>query len=154
MHVDGAGGGDHSFAVTHGRCRRDQKARIDAVHNCRITGLTKADDAAVFDSEVAFDNADYRVDDQHITQQHIESALCAGHAGGKPDTVAQRLAAAVQALIAINGVIFLHDGNQRRVGEPDAVAHRRAVQSRIVSARNRDHGEPSRAFEAGLAGAP
>ena len=105
-------------------------------------------------TEVAFDDADHRVDDQHIAQKHIQRALRAGDAGRESDAVAQRLAAAVQAFIAVDGVIFLDDGYERRIGEADAVADRRAVQRRIVLARNRDHSETSRALEASLAGAP
>ena len=89
-----------------------------------------------------------------VAQQQVERALRAGHAGGEPDAVAQRLAAAVQAFVAVDGVILLDDGDQRGIGEAHAVADRRAVERRIVPARNRDHGETSRALEAGLARAP
>ena len=119
-----------------------QEPRIDAIHDRRVAGLAEADDAAVFDSEVAFDDADDRVNDQHIAEEKIERALRARHACGKADAVAQRLAAAMQAFIAINGVIFLDDRNQRRVGEPHAVANRRTIQGRIISARDRDHDLP------------
>ena len=139
VHVDGAGRGDHAFAIAHRGRGRDEKARIDAVHDGGIAGLAEADDAAVLDAEVAFDDADHRIDDQNVAEQQVERALRAGHAGGEPDAVAQRLAAAVQAFIAVNGVILLDDGDQRGVGEANAVADRRAVQSRVVPACNRDH---------------
>ena len=139
MHVDGAGRGDHAFAVAHRRRRRNDQARIDAVHDRGIAGLAEADDAAVFDAEIAFDDADDRIDDQNVAQEKIERALRAGHAGGEPDAVAQRLAAAMQTFIAVDGVILLDDGDQRGVGEANAVADRRAVQRRIVPACDRDH---------------
>ena len=46
--VDGAGRGDHAFAITHSRCRRDEKTGIDAVHDGGVAGLAEADDTAVF----------------------------------------------------------------------------------------------------------
>ena len=122
-----AGCGDHAFAIAHrGRCG-DKKARIDAIHDGRIAGLAEADDPAVLDAEIAFDDADDRIDDENVAEKEVEGALRAGHAGGEPDAVAQRLAAALQAFIAINAVILLNNGDQRGVGEADAIADRRAV---------------------------
>ena len=112
VHVDRAGRRDHALAVAHRGRRRDEEARIDAVHDGRIAGLAEADHAAVLDAEIAFDDADHRVDDEDIAQQQVERALGAGHAGREPDAVAQSLAAAVQAFIAIDRVILLDHGDQ------------------------------------------
>ena len=154
MHVDGARRGDHAFAIAHRGGGRNDQPRIDAVHDGRVAGLAEADDAAVLDAEIAFDDADDRIDHQDVAEEKIERALRAGHAGGKPDAVAQRLAAAVQAFVAVDGVILLDDGDQRRVGQTDAVADRRAIKSGVVPACDRDHGRTSRALEAGVARAP
>ena len=140
VHVDGAGRGDHTFAIAHRGRRRDEQARIDAVHDGGIAGLAEADDAAVLDAEIAFDDADHRIDDEDVAEQEVERALRAGHAGGEPDAVAQRLAAAMQAFVAVDGVILLDDGDQRGIGQADAVADRRAIEGRIVPACDRDHG--------------
>ena len=113
MHIDGARRCDHAFAVAHRGGGRNDQPRIDAVHDGGIAGLAEPDDAAVFDAEIAFDDADDRVDHQHVAKKKIERALRAGHAGGEPDAVAQRLAAAVQAFVAIDGVILFDDGDQR-----------------------------------------
>ena len=129
VHVDGAGRGDHAFAIAHRGRRRDEQARIDAVHDGGIAGLAEADDAAVLDAEIAFDDTDDRIDDEDVAEQEVERALRAGHAGGEPDAVAQRLAAAVQAFVAVDGVILLDDGDQRGVGEANAVADGRAVKA-------------------------
>ena len=153
MHVDGARGGDHAFAVAHRGGGGNDQPRIDAVHDRGIAGLAEPDDAAVLDAEIAFDDADHRIDHQHVAEQKIERALRAGHAGGKPDAVAQRLAAAVQAFIAVNGVVLLDDGDQRRVGKAHTVADGRAIERGIVSAWDRNHELTSRALEAGIAGA-
>src|SRR5271170_6541599 len=142
MHVDGAGGGDHPLAIAHrGGCRND-KPRIDPIHDGRVAGLAEADDAAVFDAEVALHNTDHRIDDQDVTEEKIERALRARYSCGKTDAVAKRFAAAVQTFIAVNGVILLDHREQRRIGQADAVADRRTVKSGIISAPNSDHDLP------------
>ncbi len=140
MHVDGARCGDHAFAVAHRGGAGDDQTRIDAVHDGRIAGLAEPDDAAVLDAEVAFDDADDRIDHQHVAQEKIERAFGAGHAGGEPDAVTQRLAAAVQTFVAIDGVVFFDDGDQRCVGEANTIADRGAIKRGVVSASNRNHG--------------
>ena len=42
------------------------KLRIDAVHGRGIAGFADADDAAVLDAEIAFDDAEHRIDDQSV----------------------------------------------------------------------------------------
>src|ERR1700691_2633760 len=58
--VDGAGRGDHAVAITHSRGRRDDETRVDAVHDGRIASLAEADNAAIFDAQVAFDDTEHR----------------------------------------------------------------------------------------------
>ena len=108
--------------------------RIDAVHHIGIAGLADADDAAVLDADIAFDDADDRVDDGDIAQQEIERTLGAGDTGGEPGAVTQRLAAAMQAFIAIDREVFLDDRDQRRVAQPDPVAGGRSIHRGIISA--------------------
>ena len=81
MDIDGAGRGDHSFAVTHGRRRRNDEAGIDAIHDRRITGLAEADYSAVLDAEVALNNADHWIDDENVAEEKIEGALSARYTG-------------------------------------------------------------------------
>ena len=140
VHIDPARCGDHSFAVANGGGRRNEKTRIDAIHDGGIAGLAEADHAAVLDAEVALDDADHRINNQNVAHEQIERALRAGHACRKSDAITQRLAATVQALIAVDCVILLDDGDQRRIGKADAVANRRAVKGRVIPACNRDHG--------------
>ena len=111
---------------------------IDAVHDRRIAGLSDADDAAVADAKVAFDDPDHRIDDDDVAQQEIQRALGAGDAG-HADPVAQGLAAAVQAFVAVNGVILLDDRHQLGVAEPNEVALGRAVNRRVIAAVDRRH---------------
>ena len=149
VNIDRARGRDQAFAVAHRGAGGDDQARIDAVHDRGIAGLADADDAAVADAEIALDDADHRIDHHHVAQQEIQRALGAGDAG-HADAVAQRLAAAVQAFVAIDGVIFFDDGRQRGVAEPDRVAGGRTVKCCVVAAVDRRH--RSRSLEAACSG--
>src|SRR5205807_10096326 len=117
-------------------------ARVNAVHDRRVAGLAEADEPPARNAEIALYDAEDRIDDGDVTQQEIKRAAGAGHAGGKPDAVAQRLAAAMQALVAVDRVILLDDRHERGVGEPDPVADSRAVHGRIVATRNSHHARP------------
>ena len=152
VHVDGAGGGDQPFAVAHRGGRGDDQARVDAVHDGGIAGLADADDAAVLDAEVALDDAEHRVDHARRCRAACRArprALVTPAA--RPDAVAQGLAAAVQAFVAVDRVVLLDHGDQRGVAEPHAVADGRAVELRVVAAGHAGHG--LRSLEAGRAGA-
>jgi hypothetical protein len=110
MDVDvyGAGRCDQAFTVPHRGARRDDQARIDAVHDGGIASLSDPDDAAGANPEIALHDADNRIDDQHVAEQEIESAFGArdtSHA----DAVTQRLAAAVKAFVAVGSMILLDD---------------------------------------------
>ena len=88
-------------AVAHRRSPPPQiSAGCDAVHDRRVAGLADADDAAVLDADVALDDAEHRIDHHGVADHHVERARGAVVAGGEPHAVAQRLAAAVQALVA------------------------------------------------------
>ena len=141
MDVDRPGGGDQALAVAHRGRRADDQVGIDAVHDRRVAGLAEADDPAVLDAEVALDDAEHRIDDDDVADQHVERAVRALHAGGQPHAVAQRLAAAVQAFVAGDGVVVLDLGPELGVAEADAVAHGRAVHRGIVGAGHRCHGQ-------------
>src|ERR1700730_1462224 len=137
--VDGDGRRDQPFAIAHCGRRRYHEPRVDAVHDGRVAGLAEADDPPAGNAEIAFHDTENRIDDGDIAQQQIERAAGAGHAGRQPDAVTQRLAAAMQTLVAVDGVILLDDRDQRGVGELDAVTDRRAVHGGIVAARNFYH---------------
>ena len=113
---------------------------MNAVHGRRIAGLADADDLAVLDADVAFDDAEHRIDDQRIAQQHVERAHGAVIARRQAKAVAQRLAAAMQAFLARNGVVVLDLGEERGVAEPDRIARRRAIHMRVVFAAHLGHG--------------
>ena len=139
MHVDAAGRGDHAFGIAHRGGGADDQLRMHAVHGRRIAGLADADDLAVLDADIAFDDAEHRIDDHRIAEKHVERAHGAVVAGRQAETVAQRLAAAMQALVAWHGVVMLDLGQQRSIAEPDRIALGRAVQLRVVFAGHLGH---------------
>jgi hypothetical protein len=85
------------------------------VHHFRIAGLADGDDLAVLDADVAFDDAEHRIDDRRVANQHVERTLRRGVAGFQAHAVAQCLAAAVQAFVARHRVVMLDLGEERRV---------------------------------------
>ena len=118
VNVDRAGRCDQPLAIAHRRAAGNDQAWIDAVHDGGIAGLAEADDAAVSDAEVALDDPEHGIDDDDIAEQEIQRALRAGDPG-HADAVAKRLAAAVQAFVAVDRVVPLDDRGQRGVGRAE-----------------------------------
>src|ERR1700678_1912112 len=108
VNIDRARRRNQPFAVAHRGAAGDDQARIDAVHDRRIAGLSDADDPTVANAEVAFDDADHGIDDHDVAKQEIQRSLGAGNAG-HADPVAQGLAPAVQALVSVNSMILFND---------------------------------------------
>ena len=105
MYVDAAGGRNQALAVAHGGRRGTHEPRVDAVHDGGIAGLADRDDPALLDADVAFDDAQDRVDHDDVADQHVQRTRRAVIPGAEPDTVAQGLATAMQAFIARHGVV-------------------------------------------------
>ncbi len=72
----------------------------DAVHGRGVAGLADGDDLAVLDADVALDDAEHRIDHERVAEQHVERAHGAVIARRQAQAVAERLAAAVKALLA------------------------------------------------------
>ena len=142
MHVEAADGGDHALADEDLRVRPDDQARIDAGHDVGIAGLADGDDLAALDADVALDDAGDRIDDEHVDDDHVDGAVGEAMAGIDAHAVAQRLAAADHALLAIDGVVVLDLDQQRGIAEPHEIAGRRAVHGGVVLAAHRDHRLP------------
>ena len=112
MNVDAAGCCDHAFGVTHRRRRAADHIGIDAVHGRRIAGIADPHDLAVLDTDIAFDDTKYRIDDERVAQQHVKRTHGAVIAGGEAEPVTQGLATAVQTFIAGHAVIVLDLGQK------------------------------------------
>src|SRR5206468_514098 len=101
-------------------------------------GLADADDTTMPDAEIALDDADDGIDYQHVAEQEIERAFRAGDAG-HADAVAQRLAAAMQAFVAIDRVILLDQRDQRGITKTNRVARGRAVKGGVITPVDHRH---------------
>src|SRR5207253_1732316 len=117
--------------------RRDRLGRhahghagCHARHHVGIAGLPDPGDAPVLDPDVRLDDAgpvdDERVGDDAVERLRLARARLLSHA------VAQHLAPAELALVAVHGVVALHLRDQVRVAEPDPVTPRRAEQVGVV----------------------
>ena len=130
VRVDSAGGEDQPFAGDGFGRHADDHARIDAFHDVGVAGLADAGDQAVLDADVGLVDAGV-IDDQGVGDHAIEGVGLA-HAGGLAHAVAEHLAAAEFALVAIDGEVVFDLQPQLRIAEADFVAGGRAVDFRVV----------------------
>ena len=114
---------------------------VDTVHDLRVAGLADAGDAAVVDADVGLHDPEHRVDDQDVRDHEVQRALGRGDEPFVGQAVAQRLASAEHALVAVHEQVVLDLGPQVGVAEPDAVAGRRAEQLGVA---RRDIARPIR----------
>ena len=133
MDIDSPRRDDEAFGIAHRRCRAADEVRVHTVHGRRIAGLSDVDHPPVLDADVAFDNAQNRIDHQGVAQEHVQRAHGAVVTRSEPKAVAESLAAAVQAFLARYRVVAFDDGKQRGVTEAHCIARRRTIHSRVVS---------------------
>ena len=100
-----------------------------------LPALPMADDAAVLQADIGFDDAPM-VDDQRIGDDGIDRAFGAANLA-LAHAVADHLAAAEFYLLAIGGEVLLDLDDEFGVGQPHAVADRRAVHLGIGGAGER-----------------
>ena len=104
----------------------------DAGHHVGVAGLADAGDAPVLDADVGFAHAG-PVDDERVGDDAVERALV-GDAGGLAHAVAEHLAAAELALVAIDRRVLLDSRDETGVAELNAIAGGRAVDVGVVTA--------------------
>src|ERR1700682_5323460 len=132
VRVDAAGGEDEALPGDRLGGDADHHARRDALHRVGIARLADALDAALLDPQVGLVDAGV-VDDERVGDHAVQRLGVAG-AGLLALAVAQHLAAAELALVAIAGEVALHLGEERRVAQAHAVAGGRAVEVGVVAA--------------------
>src|SRR5690606_10564072 len=120
VRVDTASGQDEAFTCDHLSVDADDQVRVDARHDVRVAGLADAGDLAVLDADVSFHDAGV-VDDQSIGDHAIERPRRV-NAGRLTHAVADDLAGAENALVAVDGVILFHLRYQARVAKLNLVA--------------------------------
>ena len=82
------------------RCARN-KVGIYAAHNVGIARLAYAGNLTILDTHIGLHDADHRVDDGYVGDDHIECAIFRGDCIGQSHTVAQCLTSAIYHLVAI-----------------------------------------------------
>src|SRR5690606_24375007 len=120
VRADAASGQDQAFTCDHPGVDADDQVRVNARHNVRIAGLADAGDLTVLDANVSFHDAGV-VDDQSIGDHAIERSRRV-NAGRLTHAVADDLAGAENALVAVDGVILFHLRYQARVAKLNLVA--------------------------------
>jgi len=123
---DQALSGDRLGGDTHHQPRRHAR------HGVGVSRLADPGDASVLDADVRFVDPG-PVQDERVGD-HAVQRLRVGGAGLLSLAVAQHLAAAELALVAVGGEVPLHLRDQRGVPQPHAVAGGGAVEVRIVAA--------------------
>src|SRR5450830_78667 len=139
MHVNTAGGDDEAFGVAHGSRHATDQLGMHAVHDLGIAGLANGDDLAVLDADVTFDDAYHRVDDQRVTDQHVQGTVCAVVTWHQTHAVAQGLAPAVQALIARYRMVELDFRQQGGIAQAHGITSGWAIHRRVLFACHRCH---------------
>ncbi len=114
---------------------------MHTVHDLWVAGLADGDDLAVLDADVAFDDAEHRVDDQRIADQHVQGAVVAVVPRHQPHAIAQGLAAAVQAFVARHRMVELDLGQQRGVAQAHGIADGGAEHGGVFFAGHRGHAQ-------------
>ena len=143
VRVDAARRQDEAFAGN--RLGRDADDEIwrDARHHVGIAGFADACDASVFDADVGLVDAG-PIDDERVGDDEIERAIVAD-ARRLSHAVAQHLAAAELALVAVDRVVALDLCDQIRVGQANAIARRGAVDVGVMPPRHAvAHSRPPR----------
>src|SRR5581483_8204149 len=128
--VDAAGGDDLVLAGDHLGAGPDDD--VDPGLDVGIAGLADRGDAAVLDADIGLHDA--AVIDDHGVRDHGVDRPLAARQLALSHAVADHLAAAELDLLAVMRVVALDLDDQIGVGEPDAVADRRAEHRGIGAA--------------------
>ena len=140
MRVDAARCDDQAFACDDFRRCADDQVGIHTVHRAGVACFADADDFAVTNANIAFDDAPV-IDDQGVGDDEIERAVAAGGHSRLTHPVAQGFAAAELGFVTVIGEILLDFDDQVGVGEAHAVAFGRAVEIGVnVSWNAQRHG--------------
>ena len=131
VRVDAAGGHDEALGRDGFGGDADHHPFGDPCHHIRIARFADTGNAAVLDADVRFVEPG-PVDDERVGDDAVERVFF-GYARRLTHAVAQHLAAAEFAFVAIHGVVALDFGDEIRVAEPHPIAGRRTEQLGVVS---------------------
>jgi hypothetical protein len=112
----------------------DHHARRHAGHDVRVTGLANAHDAPALNADVGLENAGV-IHHQRVGNDQIQR-VGLGNTGGLAHAVAQHLAAAELAFLAVHAVVAFHGYQQVGIAEAHPVAGGGAVHVGIRATRD------------------
>ena len=139
MHINTTWRSNQALGIAHGGRDTADKFRMHAIHHFWVAGLADRDDLTVFDSDIAFNNTDNRINDGGITDEHIKRTIGAIVTCFQSHTIAQCFTTAVQALVARYRIIMLDLGEQRGITKTNCVAFGWAIHGGIVAPRHLCH---------------
>ena len=151
MGVNAPGGGDEMLAGDDFRAGADNQIGMDAVHHAGVARLAHGGDAALAHPDVGLDDAQDGVQDDCVGDYQIQGAAGVGDLRRLPHTVAGRLAAAENQLIAGGKQILLNLADQGCIGQAETVSGGGAVEFRVLTAADAGHITPLRWGMAGRA---
>mmetsp|Transcript_24974 Transcript_24974/g.78726 ORF Transcript_24974/g.78726 Transcript_24974/m.78726 type:complete len:287 (+) Transcript_24974:1151-2011(+) len=122
VHVQAARSGDELLPRDGLRVHTHDHAWRHALHDVGVARLADAYDAAALDANVGLDNAQLRIDDQRVGDDHVQG-VCRADARRLAHALAQDLAATKLALVSVDREVLLHLGHKAGVPQPHPVAH-------------------------------
>lgn len=125
MRVDSSGRQYFTFAGYNVCARPDNQIRIHPVHRIRVPGLPDADDVAFFDTDIRLEDTT-PVNDKGVRDHQVE-ALRISSSARLANSIAQRLASAESALVAVAGQILFDPHPQIGRRKADYVANRGSI---------------------------
>ena len=137
--VDTACRQDQVFARNGVGCSSRNQFGRNTLHRVGVARLAQTRNATVLDTHVGLHNALNRVDDRHVGDHQIERTLFRGDRICQTHTVADRLATAIDRLVAIDAQVALDLDVEIAIAKTDFVTHRRAEEIVIFLTRNFCH---------------
>ena len=132
VHVGAARRHDQAARRVIGGVRPAHQILTHAILDIGIPGLADARDLAVAHADIGLDDAQHRIDDGGVFDQHVDRTIGArgvriiGHA------VAHHAPGAGPAFLTIDGMVMLDLGEQRSIAQADFIAFGRAVEAGIL----------------------
>lgn len=143
--VDCTGSNNQILARHYLRRRANDQLRIDAFHRIGISRLPYLHDAAVLDSDVAFDDAPM-IDDHRVRNNEVKRSrrTVACYLAALAHAIANDFTAAKSDLIAVGREVLFDLDDQIGISQTNSIASRWTVEIGISATRDsQSHGSVS-----------
>src|SRR5262249_7352411 len=134
--------------------RADGHSRRDVLHRAGVSRLADGDDLPVLHPDVGLHDAQLGVDDDDVGDDEVQRAAGAGELVVHAHPVAERLAPAVDGLVAVDPEVALDLDVEIGVAEADLVPGGGTEKIGVFRAGNLGHGGYLFPFGGGLFGGP